>query len=98
MSANRTPVQLVAIEPVARAETIDPLLHASLLGLEPRELVLALRERAQIFGDERAHRAAALGRADSRGAVDVLWNGDGDVGHCASQYHRYTGTGAQPQH
>ena len=42
VSANRTPVQLVAIQAVAGAEAIDLLLDALLFGLQPCELALAI--------------------------------------------------------
>lgn len=90
MSTKRTPVQLVAIEAVAGAEATDLALDASLLSLKSREFLVVLGERAQILGDETAHRATALCRTDAGGTIDILWNGDGDVGHCVSQYHMYT--------
>ena len=93
VSANRTPVQLVAIEAVASAEAINLLVNALLFSLEPDKLALAIRERAQILSDEAAHRAAVLRRADPRGAIDVVGNGYGDICHCASQYHRNTVSG-----
>jgi hypothetical protein len=37
-------VQLVAVEAIAGAEAFDLLLNAPLLGLEPRELALAIGE------------------------------------------------------
>ena len=92
MSTNRTPVQLLAIEAVASAEAIDLLLDVPLLSLKPRKLGLPLRERAQVLGNEAANGAAPLRRADPRGAIDVVGNGNSDIRHCASQYHRHTVT------
>jgi hypothetical protein len=47
-------VSQVAVYPLARAETIDLGLYAPLLTLEACELGLALRQRAQVLGNERA--------------------------------------------
>ena len=93
MSTNRTPVQLLTAETVASAEAINPRLNAPLLSLQPRELGLPLGEGAQVVGDKRADRAALLRRTDPCGTVDIVGNGNGDVGHCGAQYHRHTATG-----
>jgi hypothetical protein len=58
VSTNRTRVELVAIDTVARAELVDLALDALLLSFEPRELGLTLRQRAQVLSDKRADRAA----------------------------------------
>lgn len=42
VSANRTPVQLIAIEAIAGAEALDLFLNAPLLGLESREFAVAI--------------------------------------------------------
>ncbi|HTA34293.1 MAG TPA: hypothetical protein VK721_12800 [Solirubrobacteraceae bacterium] len=72
MSTNRTRVGQVAVYALAGAETIDLGLYAPLLILEPGELSLLLGQRAQELSNERAHRAAALRRADARRAVHVV--------------------------
>jgi len=89
-------VQFLAVKPVVGAEAIDLLLNTSLLGLEPRELGLSLRERTQIPGNEGTHGAALLGRADSCGAINIVGDGNCYISHCEAQYHRYTGTATQP--
>src|SRR5919197_2598335 len=81
VSANRTVVELVAVEAVACAEAADLALDLLLLGLEPGELRPPPRERAQVLANERADRGAALGGADPRVAVDVVWHGHRDVPH-----------------
>ncbi len=81
MSTNRTLVSLFTVEPIARAEGAYLGLHASLLGSEPRELGLALRERTEEVGYERADRAALLGRPNPRASVDIVGNADRDVLH-----------------
>lgn len=48
MSTNRTPVKLVAVNPVAGPESLDFLDELCLLGLEPLEFGLPIPERAQI--------------------------------------------------
>jgi hypothetical protein len=50
VSANRTFVELLAIETVTNAEADDFLRDAFALGFQARELGLPLRERAQILG------------------------------------------------
>src|SRR6266516_4527722 len=91
VSTNRTVVELVAVEAVAGAEAADLALALLLLSLEPGELCLASGQRAQVLGDERADRGAALGGADPRVAVDVVWHGDRDVLHGPrlAQLHRF---------
>jgi hypothetical protein len=64
VSMNRTAVDLVAVEAISRAEAIDLPLDLMLLGLEPVELGVPIRERAQVLGDESADRAAVLRGAD----------------------------------
>src|SRR5512132_1798130 len=88
---NRTVVELFAVEAVARAEALDLTLDLLLLGLEPGELCLVPGQRAQVLADERADRGAALGRADPRVAIDVVWHGDRDVlhGRSLSQLHSF---------
>jgi hypothetical protein len=86
-------VQLLAIEAIPGSESLDLTLHASLLGLELRELGIALGERAQILGYERAHGAALLGRSDPRGPVDVVRNRNRYIRHCVAQYHSNTALG-----
>lgn len=81
MSTNRTLVQFVATQPVSGPEATDPPLHGALLRLQPGELSVAVRERAEEASDEGAHGAALLGGADTRSAVDVVGNGDRDVLH-----------------
>lgn len=83
-------MQLLAVEAVAGAETLDLPLDAVLLGLQPRELGLPFGERTQVVGHQRAHRATAFGCTDTGRSVDVVGYGYGDVGHCGSQYHSYT--------
>ncbi len=78
-------MHLVAIEAITRAEARDLALDKSLLGFEPCEFSLVLSERSEVLGDERAHRAAAFRGPHTRGAVDILGDGDGDVGHCLAQ-------------
>src|SRR6266516_610687 len=80
VSTNRTVVELVAVEAVACAEAADLTLDLPLLGLEPGELCLASGQRAQVLTDERADRGAALGGADPRVAVDVVWNREEQIG------------------
>src|SRR6266498_3938978 len=89
--ANRTVVELVAVEAVACAEAADVALDLLLLGLEPGELRLPPGQRAQVLANERADRGRALGGADPRVAVDVVWHGDCDVLHSRrlSQLHSF---------
>src|SRR2546423_879183 len=84
VSTNRTRVQLVAGEPVRRAEGGDPCLRVLLLRLEPGEVALALRERSQVVGDECAQRGAPFGGADPCRPIDVIRDRDGDVLHVAN--------------
>ncbi|HEY2537839.1 MAG TPA: hypothetical protein VGI24_12775 [Solirubrobacteraceae bacterium] len=74
MSANRTLVQLLAVETIASAEAVDLGLDAPLLSLEPGELGVPPRKRSQILGYEGAYRTALLRRADTRGTVDAIGN------------------------
>ena len=80
MSTNRTGVELVAAQPITGAEVNDLRLDLPLLRLEPVELTPP-GEGAQVLGDERADRAAALGSADPGMAIDVVGDGDSDVLH-----------------
>ena len=81
MSTNRTVVELVAVDAVARAESSDLTLDLLLLGLEPGELRVPPSERAQVLAYERADRGAALGGADPRVVVDVIGHRDREVLH-----------------
>jgi hypothetical protein len=65
-------VDLVAVETISGAETIDLLLDLPLLSLEPGELDFSLGERAQVLRDESANRAAALAGANPRITVNVV--------------------------
>jgi len=85
-------VQLLAIDPVAGTKPTDLALDASLLSLQPRDLDIQPRQRPQVLRHERADGAAPFRRAGMRGAVDIVGNGDDDVGHNASQDHRNTVT------
>ena len=91
MSTKRTPVRLVAIDTIASAEATDLALHALLLRLEPRELSLPLRERAQVLGYKPTYGTATLRGAYPRGTVDIVRDRNGYVSHCESQYHSITG-------
>jgi hypothetical protein len=65
-------VQLPATQAIACAEALYLALDVLFLALESYKLGVALGERTQIVSNERAHRATALGRSDSRGTVDVI--------------------------
>jgi len=82
VSTNRAPVQLLAIEPVAGTEPTDLALDASLLSLLPRDLDIQPRQRPQVLRHERADGCAPFRRAEMGGTVDIVGNGNGDVGHC----------------
>jgi len=67
-------VQILAIESIPSAEPLNLMLNAPLLGLESRKVDLALRERAQVIGHERAHGAALLRGSALRRTVDIVGN------------------------
>jgi hypothetical protein len=81
VSTNRTVVELVAVEAVARAESFDLALDLLVLGLEPAEPRLPTGERAQVLANERADRSPTLGGSDPGVTVDVVWRRDRDVLH-----------------
>jgi hypothetical protein len=54
-------VNLLAAETVTRSEPVDLALDLALLSLEAGELGLAVRQGAQVLGDESADRAATFG-------------------------------------
>src|SRR4029453_16079359 len=91
VSMNRTVVELVAVGAVARAEPLDLLLDLLLLDLEPGELRLPPRQRAQVLADQGADRGPTLGSSDPGAAVDVVWDCDRDVlhGRRLSQFHSF---------
>src|SRR5215211_7391390 len=99
VSTNRTVVELVTVEAVARAEAADLTLDLLLLGLEPGEFCLARGQRAQVLGDERADGGTVLGGADPRVAVDVVGHGHRDVlhGQRLSQFHSFCGSRLDPR-
>src|SRR5438876_644736 len=99
---NRTTVDGVAVETIARAEACDLTLNLALLRLEPRHLALALGERAQVVRHESADRGAAFGGPDPCCAIDLVGDGDGDVlhaehGNTGSQFPWKTTLGGQAQ-
>jgi hypothetical protein len=65
-------MHLVAPEAITGAEAIDLPLDRSLLVEQPREFGVSLQQGAEVLGDQRAHRAAELGSANPRIAVDVV--------------------------
>jgi len=80
-------MELVSPEPIARAEALDLPLHRVLLSLQAPGLGVDPREGAEVPPHESAHRRAVLGRADTRRAVDVVRDRDGDILHSFTVSH-----------
>ncbi len=60
MSTNCTAVDLIAAEPVGRAELADLALHLALQRLQPGELVHPPGQLLKVPGDEHAARSVPL--------------------------------------
>ncbi len=81
MSTNRTIVHLVAAQPTAGAELVDPGLDLALERLKPGELVHPSGQLLKVGDDQRAHRGVTLRGGDPGTAVDVIGNGDRNILH-----------------
>jgi hypothetical protein len=78
-------MDLIPREAVTGAEAAYLSDDSRLLSLALAELALRAGKRAQVVGYERADRAAALGSANASRSIDIIGNGNSDVGHCDSQ-------------
>lgn len=72
MSTNRTVVYLVAIETVARAESLDRRENLVLKPLSTLEVRLAGAEVFKELPHEGTHRRALFGRSNPDSAIDVM--------------------------
>ena len=89
MSTNCTFVQLVPSEAVA-AVKLGYLVEDFLLErFQATEFAVGSNEGSKKVSNERADRTASFGRLDSRAAINVVADGDGDVLHSStvSQFH-----------
>lgn len=93
MSTNRTLVERVAPNSIARAEAGDLVLHLPLLLLQSRELGPMVGERTQVLSHERADRGAPFGGSDPCAPIDVVRYRDSNILHSftIAQLHRLTG-------
>ena len=81
VSTNRTFVQRIPIDVVPRAEPLDFRLDLLLPGREPFEALIALAQRSQVVGDERAERSSLFGGPRPGRSVDIVWDRDRKVRH-----------------
>src|ERR1700750_664478 len=87
VSTNCTVVDLVAAEPVRRAELADLGLHLALQCLQPGELVHPSGHLLEVTDDQRAQRGVALRGCDPRVAVHVIGDRDRNVLHSFTVTH-----------
>jgi hypothetical protein len=78
---NRTVVDLVAAQPVSRAELADLGLHLLLQRLQPRELLHPPGQPLEIRDEQGTHRGITLGGGDPGVPVHVVRHGHRNILH-----------------
>ena len=74
-------MRLVTAQPVGGAELVNPGLNLMLQCLEPGKFIHPARQLLEVGDDQCAHRGVMLRCGDPGIAIDVIWDGNGNVLH-----------------